>query len=230
MNKKEKKTLEQYFGIYESDDFYELEQWTNGGVNMIIVLHKEDKRFNSITEQFRYYVEGFDIDEEIELYREGEDYRNNFTITESVKDFEDWKKYIKNVLNKLEEEEKRKMKDNEVYYCNRCDSKVSKSTLKGYAYQCLECAEDLFTFEVYKNKTKVNWKKVAIYNFVEWLKDTESVSELMVFNDGFVNDRDIEDFILSIDINYFEDNEVENHAIEDIEIFLKSVFIDKEYV
>lgn len=33
--------------------------------------------------------------------------------------------------------------------CNRCDSKVAKSKLQEYAYQCFECDEDLYTIETY---------------------------------------------------------------------------------
>lgn len=104
MTSKEKKILKKYFGIYEGNDCYELEQWTNGGVDMIITLHKEDNRFNSLTEQFRYYVDGFDIDEEIELYREGKDYREAFTIRQSVEDFESWVEYITDIVKELESE------------------------------------------------------------------------------------------------------------------------------
>lgn len=34
-------------------------------------------------------------------------------------------------------------------YCNRCHSKVTKSDLEEYAYQCLECDEDLYEIETY---------------------------------------------------------------------------------
>ena len=33
--------------------------------------------------------------------------------------------------------------------CKRCNSVVSKSKNKDYAYQCLKCDEDLFRFETY---------------------------------------------------------------------------------
>lgn len=38
-------------------------------------------------------------------------------------------------------------------YCNKCNSKVIKSELKEYSYQCLECDEDLYEFET-RCKTK----------------------------------------------------------------------------
>lgn len=102
MNKKERKILEEKFSIYEDENGYELEDWTSGGVDMIIYLHKEDDRFNSITEQFRYYVESFDIDEEIDIHRQAEDYRNAFSCRESVRDFEDWAEYIEDIAKELE--------------------------------------------------------------------------------------------------------------------------------
>ena len=52
----------------------EVETWTNGGVNMILWL-------NPFTiEEFKQIVNDFDVDEEIELHRQGQDYRNAFTI------------------------------------------------------------------------------------------------------------------------------------------------------
>lgn len=34
-------------------------------------------------------------------------------------------------------------------YCSRCNSKVVKSDLKEYPYQCLKCDEDLYGIETY---------------------------------------------------------------------------------
>lgn len=36
--------------------------------------------------------------------------------------------------------------------CNRCHSLVAKSVVVGYAYDCIECYEDLYTFETYKGE------------------------------------------------------------------------------
>jgi ribosomal protein L37AE/L43A len=33
--------------------------------------------------------------------------------------------------------------------CNKCNSKVAKSDLKEYSYQCMECDEDLYEFETH---------------------------------------------------------------------------------
>lgn len=53
--------------------------------------------------------------------------------------------------------------------CNRCNSKVEKSDLKEYSYQCFDCDEDLYTFETYVNKEKVEVKSEYVY--VKMLKD-----------------------------------------------------------
>jgi hypothetical protein len=94
--------------IFEENDFNvnliqednvqcaEVETWTNGGVNMIIWL-------NPFTvEEFEKRVNDFDVDEEIELHRQRQDYRNAFSIKESLKDFEDFHSRLKNILSLLE--------------------------------------------------------------------------------------------------------------------------------
>lgn len=73
----------------------ELETWTNGGVNMIIYL----KPFT--IKEFEEYVNDFDVDEEIELHRESQKYKNDFTIRESLTDFEEFHNRLKDVLSKL---------------------------------------------------------------------------------------------------------------------------------
>jgi hypothetical protein len=74
----------------------EVETWTNGGVNMILWL-------NPFTvEEFGQRVNDFDVDEEIDLHRQGQDYKNAFSIRESVKDFEDFHNRLKDVLSELQ--------------------------------------------------------------------------------------------------------------------------------
>lgn len=95
----EKEILERYFDYVELNDkenMY-LETWTNGGVDMIIYLDKN----KTIIENLKEYLENFDIDEEIDMYRQDKNYREAFKITESVKDFEQWKKYIKHIIKIL---------------------------------------------------------------------------------------------------------------------------------
>lgn len=100
-------TTEKLQEFFESKDFSvhldeqdgvqcaEVETWTEGGVNMIPFL-------NPFTiEEFESHVNDFNVDGEIDLHREGERYRNNFTIKQSLKDFEKYHKRIKSVLKEL---------------------------------------------------------------------------------------------------------------------------------
>lgn len=101
----EMEILERYFNIvYEDEDSYEMETWTNKGVNMLIDLEKDG---NELLEQLKDYVDNFDIDYEIDLHREDERYRNDFTIEESLEDFEDYINYLKSLINELEHIEKK---------------------------------------------------------------------------------------------------------------------------
>lgn len=101
ITKEEEKILNKRFNIYEDEFDYELEDWTNGGVNMIIYIDKRKKE--NLKEQLLEYIDNFDIDEVIDLYRQDERYRNDFTIRESLKDFEDWIKSMEILLEELEE-------------------------------------------------------------------------------------------------------------------------------
>src|SRR5574344_202516 len=96
---KERKILEKYFGFSELNDSYDIEQWTNGGVDMIIYIDKNSNE--TLIEQLEEYINNFDIDEEIDLYRENEDYKNNFTIRASLEDFENWVEYINDIIKEL---------------------------------------------------------------------------------------------------------------------------------
>jgi hypothetical protein len=75
--------------------YAEIETWTDGGVNMIITLDP------FTIDEFKCYVDNFDIDEEIDLYRQGKLYKERFTISESLKDFKDYHKRLKKLLTKL---------------------------------------------------------------------------------------------------------------------------------
>ena len=99
LTKKERKIFENNFGIYEDQNCYELEDWTNGGVNMIIHLNKDDNL--SATKQFIEYIDNFDIDEEIDIYREDKRYREAFTIRQSLQDFENWIKWLNEIKKDL---------------------------------------------------------------------------------------------------------------------------------
>lgn len=95
----EREILENYFTIFESESDYELETWTNEGVDMIITIEKNG---DTLLEQLKEYIDNFDIDSEIDMYRENEEYRNNFTIKESIEDFEDYISYVNDLIEELE--------------------------------------------------------------------------------------------------------------------------------
>ena len=97
---KERELLEELFNISEGTNEIELESWTDGGVDMFITIDKNS--YNTLLEQLKEFVENFDIDEEIEIYRQDTDYRRNFTIRESINDFENWVDYIRDCISKLE--------------------------------------------------------------------------------------------------------------------------------
>ena len=100
---KEREILEELFNVSEGTNEIELESWTNGGVDMFITIDKNSH--NTLLEQLKEFVENFDIDEEIEIHREDENYKRNFTIRESITDFENWFTYVvKNCICQLEEE------------------------------------------------------------------------------------------------------------------------------
>ena len=98
---KERELLLELFNINESAYELELESWTNGGVNMFISIDKTSD--NNLLEQLERFVENFDIDEEIDIHREDANYKRNFTIRESINDFENWVDYIEECISKLEE-------------------------------------------------------------------------------------------------------------------------------
>ena len=99
INEQERGILERYFDIHENDDSYELENWTDGGVNMIIYISKCNGK--SVLEQLQEFVRDFDLDEEVDLYRQDKSYKENFTIKESVADFENWLNLLGTIIDSL---------------------------------------------------------------------------------------------------------------------------------
>jgi uncharacterized protein (DUF1330 family) len=62
----------------------ELSKYTKGGVEINFQLEPFTK------EEFNEYIIDFDVDKEIELYRNDPKYKANFTIRESLDDFKDF--------------------------------------------------------------------------------------------------------------------------------------------
>lgn len=88
-----------HLGDEDDRDYVEIETWTKGGVNMIFILEPFTKK------SFIDYVEDFDIDEQIDLHRRANDYKNAFTIRESLEDFTEFHNRLKELVKKLNNEE-----------------------------------------------------------------------------------------------------------------------------
>jgi hypothetical protein len=84
--------------IFEQDNqrCAEIEKWTDGGVDMIINLIPFTK------EEFIDYVNDFDVDDLIDTYRQDVNYKKNFTISQSLKDFKKFHSDLKKVVKKME--------------------------------------------------------------------------------------------------------------------------------
>lgn len=85
---------------------YELNTYSDGGVNNIIFLDFRDKGNPNDAEdfinEFESYINDFDIDDEVMMLMQGDkSYRDNFTLKQAVKDFENWKKEMKKILKEL---------------------------------------------------------------------------------------------------------------------------------
>jgi hypothetical protein len=73
----------------------EIEKWTNIGVDMIICL-------NPFTaEEFKNYVKEFNVDDEIDLHRQDKRYCKDFTVRQSVEDFEHFHNHLQEIAAKL---------------------------------------------------------------------------------------------------------------------------------
>lgn len=79
----------------------DFEKWTSGGVDMIESIEFEYFRdlydINSIERELQEISDNFSVDEEIDLHREGSDYRRAFTIEESLKDFKEYEKDLEDL-------------------------------------------------------------------------------------------------------------------------------------
>lgn len=83
---------------FSNGDGLEMETWTDGGVNMIVCLEDE----KGLIESFKDYVEYFDVEEEIDLHRQGESYKKAFTLRQSLDDFEDYLKWLNKIVGIIE--------------------------------------------------------------------------------------------------------------------------------
>ena len=94
--------MQRFFGVHMHEDVIELETWTKGGVNMFVILRTDEGNY---AEQFKKYVEDFDVDEEIDLHRQADDYRSAFSVRESVRDFDSYEDWLKSIVEVIESDE-----------------------------------------------------------------------------------------------------------------------------
>lgn len=82
---------------------YELNTYTDAGVNEIIFLDfreekKDPENVDDFIKEFKSYMKSYTIDERINNNRQNEKYKEDFTIKQSLKDFEKWYKKINNLI------------------------------------------------------------------------------------------------------------------------------------
>jgi len=83
---------------------YELNTYTYAGVNQIVFIDFRGTKLNprkSTDFIYRYNqtIERIDIDEEVNTNRQDPNYTANFTLSESVQDFTEWKVNLLNIFN-----------------------------------------------------------------------------------------------------------------------------------
>lgn len=113
------KTLKQIFDIIEEaeisiDDYfeegklcgYELNSYTQAGVNEILFLdfrkeHQNPTNVNDFIKEFKDYVNAQTIDERIDNNRQSEAYKRDFTLKESLTDFTNFDKKLRELLKEI---------------------------------------------------------------------------------------------------------------------------------
>ena len=78
----------------------EMEQWTDGGVDMIHLIYVLNIDMNDPDwwkDELEAISEAFDVDEEVDINRQDEKYRSAFTDRQSVKDFNNYDKWLKSI-------------------------------------------------------------------------------------------------------------------------------------
>ena len=95
-----------YVDEYKEDNKlcgYELDTCTNNGVNQIIFLdfrntELDPKNAKDFIQVYSDRINSINIDEEIDLNRQAEDFKNAFTLSDAVQDFKDWKHVLENIF------------------------------------------------------------------------------------------------------------------------------------
>jgi len=82
---------------------YELNTYTNGGVNKLIFLDFRDTKLNpksgkDFLQVYNERIKDIDIDDEIQTNRQDKRYVADFSLSESIEDFTDWKNKLENIF------------------------------------------------------------------------------------------------------------------------------------
>ena len=96
-------TTKELIDFFEEENFIvnlinetaDIETWTAGGVNMILCVCP------FTIEEFISQADYFDVDEEIDLHRQNRKYKEDFSIRQSLEDFEKYHNRLKKVVEKL---------------------------------------------------------------------------------------------------------------------------------
>jgi len=113
--------------LYGSDGVnkgIEIETWTTGGVNMIHSIQFDENFINiydvnEINKKIEEIVEMFSVDEEIDIHRQSDDYRQFFSIRRSVEDFEEYQQNLEKMSNTF-------LDKYQEISCEKCSENIEK--------------------------------------------------------------------------------------------------------
>lgn len=97
----------EYFEYSQTENqfkFFKIETWTNGGVDMIHTFYfyddyQEIYDKDNVKEKLNELLNNFSIDDEIDKHRQDVHYKRTFTISQSLKDFTEYKKQLENLVD-----------------------------------------------------------------------------------------------------------------------------------
>lgn len=98
-----------HFMIFEDENGIDINMKTKGNETLCIDIDKDLEK--SYYEQFKDYVNHFNVDAIIDARREDSAYRNEFTVRESVKDFEDFEATLKELIDELKNEKLKALRE-----------------------------------------------------------------------------------------------------------------------
>ena len=82
----------------------EIKTWTNGGVDMIHTFffcddYQELYDKDNVKKQLQDLADNFSVDDEIDMYRQDAKYKSDFTISQSLEDFNEYQKKLEDLAN-----------------------------------------------------------------------------------------------------------------------------------